>query len=334
MAKLDRWPALPLRDWDKTYTWLHLASQIVGKVALALAPMTNQWWQAALHPTVRGLGTDPLPHGDRILALEIDWLDHVLRIAAADGLLRQRPLGGPIREVWAWVMRELEEIGGPVPLWHCSVEMPIPVALDRTELHDYVPSQAARCHQVLMQVDRVLRRFRAEFRGKATEPFFWWGGFDLTVDLFSGRMAPPRPGADRIMRFGMDEEYVALGFWPGGASAFGPVVDEPVFFAYAAPKPDGFEQAPVPSPAFWHPELGEFLLRYEDVRRSAEPDELILEFGRQVRQDAIRLGHWPPGTEYHPEAALGPVIFAPEQPTEASRLGLREPFAPEQPREG
>ncbi|HEY9721817.1 MAG TPA: DUF5996 family protein, partial [Oscillatoriaceae cyanobacterium] len=239
----EAWPALPLDEWQATYDTLHMYTQVVGKVALALAPMTNEWWQAALHLTARGLTTGPLPCGLRTCQLDFDLLAHQLVMTTSDGKREQIPLGGTVARFYETVQATLHAWEIPAHIWTMPVEVANPIPFEEDTRDTYDRHQVARCFQILSQVDVVLRRFRAGFRGKSSPSHFFWGSFDLAVTRFSGRFAPPRPQADRVTRLAYDEEVISVGFWPGGDWPGAGRVDGPVFYAYAVPKPAGLEEA-------------------------------------------------------------------------------------------
>jgi len=289
------WPPLPLDAWQDTLTTLHMWTQIVGKTRLALAPMENHWWQVALYVTSRGLTTSPMPSGTRTMAAEFDFIDHQLYLRASDGATRAVPLvPRSVAEFHAAYMEALASLGiepgiRPVPV---EVETAIPFAEDR-EHASYDADAANRCWRVLVQADRVFKRFRGRFLGKASPVHFFWGSFDLAATRFSGRPAPRHPGGapncpDYVMVEAYSRECSSCGFWPGGAA-----VAEPAFYAYAYPEPAGYAEHPVrPTGAYYSPAMREFVLPYETVRRAASPDEMLLEFLQSTYEAAADLGHW------------------------------------------
>lgn len=290
----EAWPALPLEEWQATYATLHMYTQVVGKVAVALAPMTNEWWQAALHVTARGLTTGPLPYGLCTCQLDFDLLAHELVLRTSDGRLERVPLGLSVADFYQRVEATLHAWEMPVHLWTVPVEVAEPTPFEEDTRNTYDRHQVERCFQILSQVDVVLKRFRAGFRGKSSPVHFFWGSFDLAVTRFSGRCAPPRPQADRITRLAYDEEVISVGFWPGGDWPGAGRVDGPLFYAYAAPKPEGLEAAELlPEAARWDAKLAEFVLPYEAVRQAPDPVAAILEFAESSYDAAAHLAHWP-----------------------------------------
>lgn len=291
----DTWPPLPLEAWSDTYATLHRWVQIVGKVRLALSPWINHSWHSTLYVTSRGLTTSPIPHGERTFDIDFDFVDHGLRIRASDGRT-----GGFALEPHsvAWFYRNLSEqlvrLGLDVPIHGRPNELPddLPFAEDETH-RAYDRVWAHRFWQVLVQSNRVLSRFRAEFIGKCSPVHLFWGALDLAVTRFSGRRAPAHPGGiphlpDRITREAYSHEVSSCGFWPGG----GPV-PYPAFYAYAYPEPAGFAEARVePREAFYSPDLREFVLPYDAVRTAPSPDDLLLRFLRSTYAAAADLGGW------------------------------------------
>jgi hypothetical protein len=285
----DRWPALPLDAWKDTYATLHMWSQVVGKVVLALAPPINHGWGIALHVTSRGLTTPLLPHGSRSFTMEFDFVAHRLAVQASDGTWRSLPLAP--RSVAAFyndVMAVLREMSLPVKIWPVPVEIPDPIPFERDEQHrSYDPEYANRFWRILVQVQRVLAETRCSFIGKCSPIHFFWGAFDLAVTRFSGRLAPPREGP-AFMRDSYSHEVISHGFWPGSA----PVL-EPAFYGYAVPEPAGLKEAAVePSAAYYHRDLGEFILPYEAVRTAAAPDRELTRFVESTYERAATLARW------------------------------------------
>jgi hypothetical protein len=283
------WPALPYESWKDTYATLHMWTQIVGKVALAQSPPVNHSWGVAMDLTSRGLGTRLLPYGDRSFTIEFDFVDHHLRIRTTDGderALALRPRS--VADFYRDVMALLREMGLPVKIWPMPVEIPSPIRFDRdTEHHAYDPEAANRCWEIFVSVGRVLSSTRCSFVGKCSPLNFFWGSFDLALTRFSGRLAPPREGP-AFMRDAYSHEVISHGFWPGS----GPVL-EPAFYAYAVPEPEGLKTARArPDAAYYHADLGEFILPYEAVRTSPSPENAIRAFVDSTYDAAATFAKW------------------------------------------
>ena len=294
------WPSLPLAQWRDSCVTLQLWTQIIGKVRLALAPMANHWWQVPLYVTARGLTTSPMPWRGIAVQIDFDFIDHRLVIATSTGrqsLLALEPRS--TADFYRAVMSQLAALGIDVAIWTMPVEIPDAIPFDQDRIHGaYDPDCVHRFWQILVHADRVLKEFRGRFLGKASPVHFFWGSFDLAVTRFSGRTAPPHPGiapnlANWVMREAYSHEVSSCGFWPGGGAMDNGAGYEPLFYSYAYPSPPGFAAAPVaPEPAHWSEALGEFLLPYEAVRRSASPDAMLLEFLESSYATAADLGHW------------------------------------------
>ena len=287
------WPSLPLEDWRPTYETLHLWMQIVGKVCLALTARTNHFWNIAFRLTARGIETPPLVAGDLRLGIRFDFLAHLLMIETADGrteTVRLEPK--TVAAFYQEVTAALDRLGVHPPIWPVAVELPTPIRLDRDEHHaSYDPAAAQRCWQVLLAIQPVLEAFRAEFIGKCSPVHFFWGSFDMAVTRFNGRRAPARPDADAITRESYSHEVISHGFWPGS----GPV-QEPAFYAYAAPEPAGFKTASVePAAAYYSQELSEYLLPYEAVRSAPSPEAALRAFLQSTYEAAADLARWERG---------------------------------------
>jgi hypothetical protein len=285
----ETWPALRYEAWKDTYATLHMWTQVAGKVALARAPWMNHSWAIAMQVTPRGLSTRALPHGRRSFMIEFDFIDHLLVIRSSDGTTRTLALvPRSVADFYREVMRILSDMGLAVKIWPMPVEIPSPIRFDEDTAHQsYDPEYANRLWRILVQSERVLNAARCEFVGKCSPVHFFWGSFDLAVTRFSGRPAPPREGP-AFMRDAYSHEVISHGFWPGG----GPL-PEPVFYAYAVPEPSGLKESAVqPAAAFYHRELGEFVLPYEAVRSATDPDGVIRAFVDSTYERAATLGGW------------------------------------------
>src|SRR6266699_974991 len=289
------WPALPFSEWKETCVTLHMWTQIMGKIRLALTPWTNHSWHVTLYVTARGLTTSPIPHGARIFEIEFDFTDHKLSIVTADGARREIPLlPRSVAEFYRDLMSILRELNLSVAINVMPNELPDPIPFERDEIHRaYDRDYANRFWRVLVQADRVFKEFRSRFCGKCSPVHFFWGSFDLAVTRFSGRAAPPHPGGiphlpDSITREAYSQEVSSLGFWPGNAAA-----PTPVFYSYAYPEPQGFAEAKIsPDAAFYEAKLREFVLPYDAVRSAENPDEVLLDFAQSTYDAASKLGKW------------------------------------------
>jgi hypothetical protein len=258
-------------------------------VALATAPPLNHSWGSALQLTPRGVITRTLRHGARTFTIEFDFHAHLLRILVSDGEARVLPLEPrSVADFYRDVLHALGELGIDVRIWPVAVELPEPLRLDRdTEHASYDRDWVGRWWRITSQVEQVLTSARCRFVGKASPTHFFWGAFDLASTRFSGRPAPPREGP-AFMREAYSHEVISHGFWPGSGA-----IGEPAFYAYAVPEPAGLKQARVePEGAYYHQELGEFILPYEAVRTAASPEAAIRAFVDSTYAAAASLAGW------------------------------------------
>ena len=289
------WPPLPYPAWRDTCATLQLWTQIVGKIRLALSPKINHWWQSTLYVTPRGLTTGTIPYQTRTFEIRFDFIESQLYIEASNGAIRKIDLvTRSVSEFYHVVMAALKDLDIEVLIWTMPQEIADPIPFNRDDRHfAYDPESAQRFWQILVQVDRIMTIFRADFIGKSSPVHFFWGSFDLAVTRFSGRTAPQHPGgvpgmADWVTREAYSHEVSSCGFWAGGGE-----VTEPVFYAYAYPEPEGFSTYLIQPPeAFYHPQMHEFILPYEAVRQAADPDAMLLTFLRSTYEAVASLGNW------------------------------------------
>jgi hypothetical protein len=289
------WPELPLAAWRETYATLHLWTQIVGKIRLARTPWLNHSWHIALYVTARGLTTSPIPDGGRTFQIDLDFIDHVLRISTSDGAQRQFALAGQsVASFHAAIMAALAELGIHVAIDEMPNELPEPIRFSEDNQHaSYDPHAVRRFLQILVNVDRLFKQFRTGFLGKASPVHFFWGSFDLAVTRFSGRRAPRHPGgvphlSDDVACEAYSHEVSSAGFWPGSGA-----IDYPAFYSYAYPEPAGFRAAKVkPDAAFFSEAVGEFILPYDAVRTATDPDKALLEFLQSTYEAAANAAKW------------------------------------------
>ncbi|HEX2430926.1 MAG TPA: DUF5996 family protein [Aestuariivirgaceae bacterium] len=290
-----RWPELPLADWQETCTTLQLWTQVVGKIRLVLTPWLNHSWHVVLYVTTRGLTTSPIPCGERSFSIDFDFIDHRLVMAVDDGRVRQLDLKQrSVADFYSTVMAMLDDLALPVRINQMPNEIPGAVRFSEDEKHaSYDAEYAHRFWRVLLATDRVMKQFRTGFIGKASPVHFFWGSFDLAVTRFSGGIAPLHPGGvpnlpDSVAREAYSHEVSSAGFWPGGGG-----VPHAAFYSYAYPEPPGFRTARVqPSEAQFSEALGEFLLPYDAVRLSPDPDATLLSFLESTYDAAATAGKW------------------------------------------
>lgn len=294
MTRTIPWPELPLAAWKDTYETLHMWTQIVGKIRLALTHLENHWWNSSLYVTSRGLTTSAMSYNGRLLQMSFDFLAHLLVIETSEGNTKTVALKPrSVADFYQETMASLASLEMPITIWTTPVEVPNRTPFEKDQEHaSYDPEYAQRFWRILAQTSRVFTEFRCRFTGKVSPIHFFWGAFDLAVTRFSGRSAPAHPGAPNVAQFVQAEAYShevsSCGFWPGG----GPI-DEPVFYAYAYPEPPGFKDYSIqPSEAFYHSGMGEFLLPYNAVRIANSPDEILLDFLQSTYEAAATNANW------------------------------------------
>jgi hypothetical protein len=289
------WPSLPLVAWSDTCATLHLWTQIVGKIRLAQSPRVNHSWHVTLYVTAGGLTTSPIPYGARTFQIDFDFIRHELTILTSDGgigIFALQPQS--VAMFYRRLTEQMERLKLHVKINMKPNEVLEAIPFDRDETHAaYDREYANRFWRILVQADRVFKRFRARFIGKCSPVHFFWGAPDLAVTRFSGRRAPEHPGGvpnlpDSVAREAYSHEVSSCGFWPGG----GPI-PYPAFYSYAYPEPEGFSQVRVkPAVAFYSSELREFILPYDMVRQADSPDDTLLEFLQTTYEAAANLTKW------------------------------------------
>jgi hypothetical protein len=303
----SRWTDLSYEQWHETCDTLHAHTQLLGKLAVALAPPEPQLQHAALRLTARGWETAPLPapDGSGTFVAVIDLHTHAIVLEASKGDVRRVALV-PDRPVGAVTRQVLEAIGGLVGTVEINTnpqEVSWTVPLDEDDEHrHYDPDQAASYFAAATQAALILAEFRAPYRGRSTPVNAWWGSFDLAVSLFSGLPADP-PSDDFIMRNAMDAQEVAVGWWPGD-SKYG----QAAFYAYAHPARDGFAEATLsPASARWDATLGEYILDWVDVCDSPDPHAAGVEFARSAFHHASVVCEWDPALPASVEGKPPPI---------------------------
>jgi hypothetical protein len=303
----SEWPALSYEAWSETCDTLHAHTQVLGKLAVELAPPEPQLQHAALRLTPRGWETNvlPAPDGSGAIVAGLDLRTHEAFVEHTDGhevrisLTPHRPTGEVTRELLEAVGR----LAGEVEINQKPQEVPWSVPLDEDREHStYEPDQVTTYLTAATQAALVLAEFRAPFRGRATPVNAWWGTFDLAVAYFNGKPADP-PADDFIMRNGGDAEQIEIGWWPGDRN-----YDKPAFFAFAHPAPDGFAEADLaPDAAHWDSDLGEFVLDWEDIREQRDPRALALEFAHSAFGHACDVCAWDPVLAQSAEGEPPPI---------------------------
>lgn len=289
------WPSIPFAEWQTTAAVLHLYLQIVGKYRLARSPWVNHSWHATFYSTPRGLTTSLIPDGDGGIEVQFDFVDHMVVGHSGDGKTAGFPLSPmSVADFYRQFVEMIENLGGDATIHGSPNELPDPVPFaEDTASRPYDSDAVARFHRTLVTVSFVFEDFRTGFRGKVSPVHLFWGSFDLAVTRFSGRRAPLHPGGipnlpDDVTQEAYSHEVSSAGFWAGG----GPV-DDAAFYSYAYPAPEGFPDAPVnPEAAYFDKNFGEFILPYEAVRTSADPEATLMAFLESTYDAAASLGDW------------------------------------------
>ena len=293
IRQLAEWPELPYEAWKPTMDTLHMKLQIIGKVRLAMTHREPQWANVPLYLTGRGLTTSPMWGGSAGFAIDLDLVNHEVIVAVNDGRLERVALDArPVADFYQELMGRLHTLGIDPAITTVPSEVENPIPFPEDTIHaTYHPESAHRFWRLLARIDLVLKEHRGRFRGRSSPVSFWWGTFDLAVARYSGRPVQPAEEWGIIRRVGGDAEQCCVGFWPGNAA-----LPEPAFFAYAYPKPEGIESAGLrPAAAGWRPALGEFILPYDAVRRSADPRQAILDFAESTFVAGATRQRWDPG---------------------------------------
>jgi hypothetical protein len=290
----DSWPELKFSEWQDTLATLHMWTQVVGKIRLRQTPLVNHWWNVPLYVSARGLTTSAMPYRDgRVFEIEFDLIDHQLLIKCSDGAtttLALRPQS--VADFYAEVMAALHGLGIEIRIWTMPVEIPNPIRFEEDQVHtSYDAEYANRFWRALVKMDDVFKEFRARFIGKVSPVHFFWGSFDMAVTRFSGKLAPERPDADLITREAYSHEVISHGWWPGNKDM------EAAFYSYTTPEPAGLAdvvgQGRIrPAETFYNPEMKEFFLLYDDVRKSDSPETTLMNFCQTTYEAGANLAKW------------------------------------------
>lgn len=287
---MDRWPELDWNAWQPTADTLHLWTQVVGKTRMLLHPRLPHWWHVTLYVSARGLTTRAIPTQGEMLEIEFDFLAHQLQFRLSSGPAHSTPLRAQsVADFYFEFQQTLTMLGVAAPIDTMPAEIPGAIPFDQDTQHaTYDPDAAQRFWRVLMSADEAFQRFSSNFLGKMSPVHFFWGSFDLAVTRFSGRRAPERKDADLMTREAYSHEVISAGFWPGNGG-----YGEPAFYCYAAPVPAGLAGLKVePSAAYYDTKMGEFLLRYSDLRKHTNPDRLLHAFLESTYSAAADEAGW------------------------------------------
>lgn len=290
-----KWPELNYDKLKDTLETVQLWAQIVGKIRMVNTPWINHGWHVTLYVSARGLTTGSIPNSNGSFQIDFDFIDHQLVIAASDGGLQRMPLQGlTVAQFYQGLFNLLDKMGIATEIYAKPNEMDttIPFAADHVH-YIYVAGEMYNYWQSLVRIDAVFTRFRAGFTGKCSPVHLFWGSFDLAVTRFSGNPAPlfetKVPNIPlRVMQEAYSHEVSSAGFWPGAKN-----FPFPAFYSYSYPSRPGYGDQPVePEQAFYSRELGEYLLKYEDVQRAEDPEGALLRFLITTYSAAALTGGW------------------------------------------
>lgn len=291
----NQWPELSYKEGKDTYATVHMWTQIVGKIKLAVAPWINHSWHITQHITPTGLSTLEMSYKNKNFKIDFDFISHKLKVITSEGEFRDFDLeGNSVADFYSKIFAVLKDLDIDLKIYSTPVEMenPIPFEKDNTNA-TYDKEQASALHQALLKAQNVLTHIRCNFTGKCSPVHFFWGSFDLAVSRFSGRKAPKHPGgiphlADWVAQEAYSHEVASFGFWPGSEA-----LPEAAFYAYLYPEPNGYKDAEVkPKGAYYHETLREFILPYSAVQESSNPEESLMDFLNSTYEAGATLAKW------------------------------------------
>lgn len=291
------WPALSYQTGKDTYTTLHLFTQIAGKIKLACLPWANHSWNVTLHITPQGLSTQNMPYAGKNFQIDFDLIHHHLKISTSLGEIKEFSLQNlSVSQYYTLIFQQLSALDIELSIMTNPSEIYDAIPFEKDATHaTYEPAQAVALHLALLRIQDVFMQFRCGFSGKSSPIHFFWGGFDLSLAFFSGEKAPPHPGKmpgmpDWVLQDAFSHEVSDSGFIAGNE-----LLTEPAFYCYLYPEPEGYSTASIqPAEAYYHKELGEFILPYAAVQQAADPSGKLLEFLKSTYQLAATLGKWNP----------------------------------------
>jgi hypothetical protein len=305
LPDFGEWPALEWEQWKDTAETLHMYTQIVGKVRLALTPMQNHWWNIAFYLTARGLTTSVMPADQGAsLDIEFDFVSHELVCRTSRGEIRKIPLRPvSVAQFFAEFTQTLASLGVQAKIDPMPVEVANPIRCDLDTVHcSYDSDAVTRFFHALRIADTLLKRVSTNFYGKISPVHFFWGSFDLAVTRFNGKRAPARPGADSVQAEAYSHEVVSAGFWPGNGG-----YGRAAFYAYAAPTPDDLPNAVLKGRGGFNAKMGEFILDYAEARASEDPADTVLEFLEETYSAAADLAKWDRATLDRQDEVTGAI---------------------------
>ena len=291
----NQWPKLSYEKGKDTYATIHMWTQIVGKIKLAVMPWINHSWHITLHVTPNGLSTMEMPYENQNFQIDFDFINHKLKIITSEGKMRDFDLqGNSVADFYNKIFAVLKDLKIDLNINSTPVEMEDPIPFETDTLNaTYDKKVSTALHQALLKMQNVLRHMRCGFTGKCSPVHFFWGSFDLAVSRFSGRTAPKHPGGvphlpDWVAEEAYSHEVASFGFWSGSEA-----LPEAAFYAYLYPEPEGYKKTEVkPEGAYYHKNLGEFVLPYKLVQESDNPEEQLMQFLDSTYEAGATLANW------------------------------------------
>lgn len=289
MNSINSWPSLQYEKWNDTLDSLHMKMQIIGKVKLALNPFLNQWWQVAFYLNMKGMTTGPIPYEGGVFEIEFNFIDHNLSILTSNKQLKNISLDdSSVADFYRKFMDTLISMGISVKIntMPCEFADPVRFELDHAR-KSYDKDFVHTWWKILIKIQKVFESFRSGFRGKSSPVHFFWGSFDLSGSRFSGKPCASPEGADRIMKYAENEENFAFGFWPGDKN-----FPHAAFYSYFYPAPEGIETPGHPGNNYYNNKMREYILDYQEVIDSQNPEESILKFLNQTYHMGAKAAGW------------------------------------------
>ncbi len=293
--KQEQWPELAFENWKDTIATLHLWTQIVGKIRLKQMPWLNHSWHVTLYVSADGLTTGSIPYPGGVFQIDFDFIHHLLQITtSAGGIEKVKLYPRSVADFYSELLEKLRSAAIDVRISSAPNEVDPAIPFEKDETHRFYDAARVRdFYTALVKIHNVFTKFRAGFRGKCSPVHFFWGGFDMAVTRFSGRPAPLYSGEVPniplpVMQEAYSHEVSSCGFWPGNEQ-----FPHPAFYSYCYPSPADFGKQPVkPEEAFFSEDLGEFILLYESVQRSDNPEGALMQFLESTYEAAATTARW------------------------------------------
>lgn len=286
----EPWPALSYEEFAPTAHLLHMATQAVGKIKL-LSPYEPEWANVILLITSRGLTSGPIPYKSGIFSIDFDLVEHQIICTCSWGHINKFALNAmSVANLTKTLLDTLNRMGIDVIINPKPQEIPNPILFhEDTIIRPYNAALANAWWRILVSTYNIMQRYHAKFLGKTPPIGLMWGTFDLRDARYNGtRIVPTGPNTGYLRRNAMDEAQIEIGWWHGN-----PSYQRPAYYSFTYTQPIGIEDAKVnPTTAHWEKSLGEFILDYDDVRHSKNPEADLLAFFESTYQAGAKLAGW------------------------------------------